>query len=106
MKKAPIKKKWACSKKKKKWALDGRQPKKLKIILRLFKNFKKSMKKVQKKVKTALQKKMGAPKRKNGREKKRPFFLMSALKKKRQRPFFWDRFLGALLPKKPTDKWE
>ena len=74
--------------KKKKWALDGRQPKKLKIILRLFKNFKKSMKKVQKKVKTALQKKMGAPKkkngRKNGREKKRPFFFNGRSQKKKK----------------------
>ena len=65
------------------------------------------MKKVQKKVKTALQKKMGATKKKNGRknerEKKRPFFLMGAIKKKEgQRPFFWDRFLGALLPNKPN----
>ena len=61
---------------------------------------------MQKKVKTALQKKVGGPKKKNGREKKRPFFLMGALKKKKegQRPFFWDRFLGALLPNKPRNQ--
>ena len=66
------------------------------------------MKKVQKKVKTALQKKMGAPKKKKmggkmGAKKSAHFFVMGALKKKKegQRPFFWDRFLGALLLNKP-----
>ena len=86
IKKAPIKKKWACSKKK--WALDGRQPKKLKIILHLFKNFKKSMKKVQKKVKTALQKKMGAPKKKMGgkmgAKKSAHFFFNGRSQKKKK----------------------
>ena len=90
MKKAPIKKKWACSKKKKKWALDGRQPKKLKIVLHLLKNFKKSTKKVQKKVKTALQKKWAHQKTKGGKmgAKKNAHFFKGVLEKKKGFPHF------------------
>ena len=62
---------------------------------------------MQKKVKTALQKKNGRPKKKKWAEKwarkKAPIFFngRSQKKKEGQRPFFWDRFLGALLPNKP-----
>ena len=65
LKKTPIFKKMGALKKKK-WALDGRQPKKLKIVLLFLKSFKKSTKKVQKKVKTALQKKWAHQKKKMG----------------------------------------
>ena len=43
-----------------------------------------------------------------GAKKSAHFFLMGALKKKKegQSPFFENRFLGALLPNKPTWDWK
>ena len=52
--------------KKKKRALDGRQPKQLKIVLHFLKNCKKRTKKCKKRSKPPL-KKMGTPKKKGGK---------------------------------------
>ena len=80
---------------KKKWALDGRQQKNIKIVLHLLKNCKKRSKKLQKKVKSPIKKKWAHQKkkkngRKNGREEKRPFFFNGRSKKKKRwaKPIF------------------
>ena len=66
IKKAPIKKKWACSKKKKKRARDGRQQKNLKIVLHLLNNCKKRSKNCKKRSKSPFKKKWAHQKKKMG----------------------------------------
>ena len=108
-KKRPSKKNGLAQKKKKNGRLMGANQKNWKSSSVSSKISKKVWKKCKKRSKPPFKKKWAHQKKKKmggkmGAKKSAHFFLMGALKKKKegQRPFFWDRFLGALL-NKPND---